>query len=119
MSFYDEIVKMTNEVRNNSKLVNQIKDQLRLKAMSGEYCAIRVHELEGEYAKSINFSNEYSDFPIDHCDIEFTDSDRYIINQFVVMGFTISYTLVNKNSHPEFGQEGLDLAIYMNISWKQ
>jgi len=121
MGFYDEMVKISNEVRNNSKLVGQIKDKIRLKAMDGEYTADRVYRLNGEYKKSINFNSVLSDHPIltPETDIVFNSVDRTVINEFTKMGFSLFYTLVNENPNPEFGQEGLKLGVYLSISWKQ
>jgi hypothetical protein len=91
--------------------------------MEGEYYADRVYELEGNcnrHISQLRLSNSFTTaFLLNESEIDLSESDKFIINTFTKMGFSISYTLVNKNPHPEFGQEGLDLGVYLNISWEQ
>lgn len=121
MSFYKEMVQLADEVRNNTKLIMQIKDKIRLKAIDGEYVADRVYKLKGQYKKYMNFNSVLSDHPIltPETDIIFNSVDRAVVDEFTKMGFSLFYTLVNENPNPEFGQEGLKLGVYLSISWKQ
>lgn len=115
--FYKEIVQITKNSKKNANLVNAIKAEIRKKAHDGKCHIDRVHQLEGKYNKIVNFSSGFSDSSIKQRDVDITSSDNYIINEFELLGFELTYTLVNKNPHPEVGQEGLDLRVYLNISW--
>ena len=115
--FYKEIVQITKNSKKNVNLVNSIKAEIKKKAYSGSCHIDRIHQLEGKYNKVVNLPSSFSDCSIKQRDIDITSSDNYIINEFELLGFELTYTLVNKNPHPEVGQEGLDLRVYLNISW--
>jgi hypothetical protein len=119
--FYKGVVETTRASQKKVHTVNKIKTKINEIASNGSYYVNRVYKLEGEYNKISNFNRGYGthSYEIYKCDISTTENDNYIINEFELMGFQLTYTLVDENPSPEFGQEGLKLGVYLNISWKQ